>query len=66
MSIWKQLEYLYIQEEKKYGYNRFWWSAWAVTKFTPNNKGLYRAMLRTAKNKKRKIKTINMNHYKRK
>lgn len=58
MSIWKQLEYFYIQDEKILGYNKYWWTAWAVTEFSPNNKGLYRTMLRTAKNKKRKLKSL--------
>lgn len=58
MSFWKQLEYLYIEDEKKFGYNKFWWSAWALTEFSVNNKNLYRTMLRTAKNRKRKLKII--------
>lgn len=61
MSIWKQLECLYIQDEKIHGYNKYWWTAWAVTEFSPNNKGLYRTMLRTAKNKNRKLKAIERN-----
>ena len=58
MSIWKQLEYLYIEDEKIFGYNKFWWTAWALTEFSTNNKNLYKAMLRTAKNKNRKLKAI--------
>ena len=58
MSFWKQLEYLYIEDEKNFGYNKFWWSAWALTEFSINNKNLYRTMLRTAKNRKRKLKAI--------
>ena len=58
MSIWKQLERYYIEDEITFGYNKYWWGAWATTEFSPNNKGLYMAMLRTVKNKKRKLKVI--------
>lgn len=66
MSIWKLIEYWYFEDEKNFGYNPFWWTAWTTIEFTPDNKKLYRTMLRVAKNKKRKLKTININHYKRK
>ena len=58
MSIWKQLEYLYIEDEKNFGYNKFWWSVWALTEFSTNNKNLYRTMLRTTKNRNRKLKVL--------
>lgn len=58
MSIWKQLERYCIEDEIAYGYNKYWWTAWITTEFNPNNKGLYMARLRTAKNKKRKLKVI--------
>ena len=56
MSIWKRIEYWYFEDKKRD--NPYWWSAWAFTKFSPQNKGLYRTMLRTAKNKKRKSRII--------
>jgi len=57
MSNWKKFENWYILDELLFGYNCFWWGGCAVdNNLDGNNKGLYRTMCRTAKNKKRKQK----------
>ena len=59
MSFWKKTEYWYILDEKLWGYNDYWWGAHALDNhLSPNNKGLYRTMLRVAKNKNQKLKMI--------
>ena len=57
MSKWKTFENWYILDELFFGYNSYWWSGCAVdNNLGGNNKGLYRAICRTTKNKKRKQK----------
>lgn len=57
MSNWKKFENWYILDELLFGYNCYWWGGCAVdNNLSGNNKGLYRTMWRTAKNKKRKQK----------
>ena len=57
MSNWKKFENWYILDELFFGYNCYWWGGCAVdNNLGGNNKGLYRTMWRTAKNKKRKQK----------
>ena len=59
MSTWKKFEYWYIVDEKILGYNPYWWGTCAIDNHLgENNKGLYRTILRVAKNKNRKIKII--------
>lgn len=61
MSFWKNTEWRYIIEEYFLGYNPYWWGGYAVdNNLSGNNKGLYRTMCRIAKNKKRKIKYLNI------
>ena len=57
MSKWKTFENWYILDELFFSYNPYWWGGCAVdNNLGGNNKGLCRAMCRTAKNKKRKQK----------
>ena len=59
MSFWKKTEYWYIIDEELWGYNCYWWGGHALDNHLgPYNKGLYRTMLRVAKNKKRKLRVI--------
>lgn len=57
MSEWKKTEKFYIVEEMLHGYNPYWWGVYAsLNNLGENNHGIYRTILRIAKNKQRKLK----------
>lgn len=57
MSEWKWMENRYILHEILFGPNRYFWYGYIVdNNLSEKNKSVYRTLLRTFKNKKRKIK----------
>lgn len=63
MSKWKELEKIYIIDELVHGHEPYWWHGYvSLTGLSENNHGVYRTMLRIAKNKKRKVKIYRLTH----